>query len=348
VDDQQQIGGDGQEFRTLEFDGALRDVQTAEVKFSRGFLAADLTLLFSDFAQYWVGLFQAAGADLQLIDIRRALYFPQELSRIVVVEVNGESSVIGIDEMSQELICSILSPDAMPASQEVLIEYLERRLLTTLTKSWNSPDPLFCYYLSSDWEDEVEILGGVELQFTLNGRPASIWFGLGPRMLDELDRLWKRHLLRNAPSKFDDDVSTLTIDVAQLAVPPAMLIDYLRAGTIIDLEVPRDDLYTLSLNGQPWGRGRLCRFNRALAVEVVDLQPPQIPPVQGRTRVVVELARLEVDQNTLLEYRQAGSIIPFGKTIGSLVSVMINSEHVANALLGEVNGRLAMSVVPKE
>ena len=348
MDDQQQIGGDGQEFRTLEFDGALRDVQTAEVKFSRGFLAADLTLLFADFPQYWVSTFQSVGAEVQLVDVRRALYFPQELSRIVVVEINGESSVVGIDEMSQELICSTLASDALPIGQEILIEYLERRLLTTLTKSWNNPDPLFCYYLSSDWEDEVEILGGVELQFTINGRPASIWFGLGPRMLDELDRLWKRHLLRNAPSKFDDEVSTLTIDVAQLAVPPATLIDYLRAGTIIDLEVPREDIYTLSLNGQPWGRGRLCRYNRALAVEVVDMQPAQIQPTQGRTRVVVELARLEVDQNTLLEYRQVGSIIPFGKTIGSLVSVMINSEHVANALLGEVNGRLAMSVVPKE
>ncbi len=348
MDDQQQIGSDSGEFRTLEFDGQLRDVQTAEVKFSRGFLASDLSLLFSDFGQYWAPMFQSAGAELQLLDVRRALYFPQELARIVVVEVNGESSVIGIDEMSQDLLCSALAPENLASGQEVLIEYLERRLLTTLTKSWSNPDPLFCYYLSSDWEDEVEILGGVELQFAVNGKPGSVWFGLGPRMLDEIDRLWKRHLLKNSSTKFDDEVATLTIDVAQLAVPPAMLIDYLRAGTVIDLEVPKDDVYTLSLNGQAWGRARLCRYNRALAVEVIDLQPASFPPVQGRTRVVVELARLEVDPNTMLEYRQPGAIIPFGKTIGSLVSVMINGEHVANGLLGEVNGRLAVSVVPKE
>lgn len=346
----QYLGSSGG-FQEIDMEKRLLEILPAEVKYSKGFLAADLSRFFGGLADHWVSLFRASGSSVHFVGCNKQLFFPQELARIVVIEVNGESAVLGIDEVSQEILAQSIAANVGQGAQEVVVEYFERRLLTSLTKSWSGTEPLLCYYLSTEWAEEVEIVGGVELVLEVGGKTVNLWFGLGPRLLDDLDRAWRRNLARQPIAKgaghFDDQIARLSIELTSLSVPPATLIDYLRAGTVIDLEQPFDDMVVISLADEPWARGRVCRSGDSLVVQVTDLSPPSTPSSDGKSRVTVELARTELDQNSLIEYRQIGAIIPFSDPVSPSVSLVINSEHVANAVLGEANGRMAIHVVPK-
>jgi len=343
--------GSNMNFEEIDFSRKLVELQPAEVKYSKGFLAADLPRFFGGLADHWSALFRASGASLTFVGCNKQLYFPQELGRIVVIEVNGESAVLGIDEVSQEILAQGIAPNVGQGAQDVVIEYFERRLLSTLTKAWSGTEPLLCYYLSTEWADEVEIVGGIELVLEVGGRTVNLWFGLGPRLLDELDRAWRRNLSRQPLAKsahFDDQIARVSLELTSLSVPPATLIDYLRAGTVIDLEQPFDELVGISLNGEPWAQGKVCRSGDSFVVQVTDLRPRSSVSSDGKSRVTLELARTELDQNSLVEYRQVGAVIPFPDTVSPSVSLVINAEHVANAVLGEANGRMAIHVVPKK
>ncbi|MFN8391707.1 MAG: FliM/FliN family flagellar motor C-terminal domain-containing protein [Bdellovibrionota bacterium] len=338
-------------FVPLAFEQTLSELNANDVRYSRGFLAADPSSYFNGLVEHWVPFFMGLGLEVQVNAINKVLYFPQDLSRIVVVEISGESAVIGIDDLSQDVIAQAFAPGSDAAAAEVLIEYLERRFLTTITKTWNGREPLICQYLSSDWADEVEVIGAVELELLIGGQKAVVWFGLGPRLLEELEISWRARVAERLGLKdtanFDDTVHLLTLDLSFLSVPPALLIDYLRAGTIVDLELPVPDTVTLSRNGEPWARGVLRQFNGMFAVEIIDTKPEPFQPVEGMTRVAVELARTELDERSLQEYAQRGAVLPTAKQVGSIASIVINGENVGSALVGEVDGRLSLSILGK-
>jgi flagellar motor switch/type III secretory pathway protein FliN len=338
-------------FVPLAFEQTLGELSANDVRYSRGFLAADIGSFFPALTGQWRPFFLGIGIDVRVTNVHQVLYFPQDLGRIVVVEVSGESGVIGIDEMSQDILAQAFAPDITGVASEMLIEYLERRLLSSLTKSWGGREPLQFQYLSSDWADEVEVIGAIEVELMINGQKAIVWFGLGPRMLEEMDMLWRSRLSARAGqselANFDDSVHLLTVDLSFLSVPPAMLIDYLRAGTIVDLEIGIPEMVTISKNGEPWASGSLKQFNGMFAVEIQDLAPQPVESVEGLTRVAIELARTELDEHALREYHQVGAILPTAKQVSEIASIVINGENVGSAFVGDVNGNLALNILSK-
>lgn len=338
-------------FLALALEQRLTDLNPLEVRYSRGFLCADLETYFPTLADHWKPFFLGAGVELRLNAVVKHLHFPQELGRIVVVEAAGESCVIGIDELSQDVFARALVRNVGQTAGEVLIEYLERRLLTTLTKSWGENEPFVCYYLSSDWAEEVEVIGAVEVELLVGVEKATVWFGIGPRALDMFDRIWRNRRSKaksvRGRTEFGDSVHSISVEIAQLSVPPAMLIDYMRAGSVIDLEMPVSENVVLLKNGEPWVGGVLRQFNGSFAVEVTDLAPPGLETIEGATRVQVELARVELDENAVQEYFQVGAVLPTSRQVGSPAALVINGETVAQAILGEADGNLALSVLPK-
>ena len=116
---------------------------------------------------------------------------------------------------------------------------------------------------------------------------------------------------------------------------------------MIDLEAPFPEMVTLSRGGEPWARGVLRQFNGMFAVEIQDLEPDPLPDLEGMSRVVVEIARLELDERTLREYCQLGAVLPTARKVNALAAIVINGENVGNAMVGEVNGNLALSILSK-
>ncbi len=338
-------------FVTLALEQRLVELSPSEAKFSRGFLAADLSSFLGDLADHWRPFFHSAEVEVKFIASRKSLNYPQELTRIVVVEIGGESAVLGIDEFSLDYLSSALVPKIGVSSAECLVEYLERRFLTTLTKSWKGAEPLSCFYLSSDWAEEVEVIGSVEVELVVAGEKVMFWVGIGPRMVEEIDRLWRKAFVekssRDNRERFDDRVHDISIELACLHVPPAMLIDYMRSGTVIDLEIPVSDQAYILVDGEPFATGTLKQLNGSFAVEILELDEEERGPVEGTTRVSIQIADLQMDSALLSEYRQPGAVLASSTSVRGNVSLVINGEYVASGILGEMNGNLAVSVLPK-
>jgi len=327
----------------------LAEVSAGAARYSTGFLRAHADIWFKNFGSHWTPLAHGLGVDLRLEGIETGFDFPDELSRVTPIEVDGEIAVVGFSEDAQAAIVSAICPGVGELQQDILLEYIERRLISTLTKSWTGTvAPLNCHYIASDNVEEAEVVGVIALRWSLAGRSCAVWFGLGPRLLDRLDILWREYVAEaNAEGGRSSARRNLSVELAELAVPPALLIDYMRSGTLINLGLPLSDQVTLKLDGKEWATGRLRRYEDRFAVEIEDFEPstPALP--EATTRVQVELFRLGVDSTFIGEHSQAGAILLTDLTVNSTASMVIGGESVATALIIVADGEFALSVLPK-
>ncbi len=343
--------GNGAQFVPWEPQRALHSLSQHEVRLSRGFLCANPQVWFDSLAEHWVPFFHALGIELRVTGVRKALDFPPDLAYIVVCDVDGEFGILGFDDETHDLLARSVAPGTDVGAGEVVVEYLERRLLSSLNKSWTGDEPLGASYLSTDAVDEVEVVGSVGMKFELAGKVGMVWFGLGPRLLDRLDSFWKRHLREgaktSASARMSDNVHSLGVEISELAVPPAMLIDYIRAGTIIDLEVPVSPNVIVTLDGERWAEGELKQFNGMFGVEIRTLLPKRREPQDSTPRVKVEIARTEIEEAALVEYSQPGAVLLTGRAVNANAALVISGENVASALVGQIDGRFALNVLPR-
>lgn len=344
------------EFIPWDPEVALRRYRMNEVRFSAGYLRADPRALFPTLASHWVPLFHSIGVEVNLVDVKSGLDFPEGLERIVPFQVDGEICVIGTSEEAQRIIVDAISPGCAGTAAELVLEYIERRFIATLSKAWaKSRAPLQCSYLAPGVYEAVEISGNIGLILEVGGLPVSVWLGLGPRVLERLDLAWRTDVVNNfslAGSHLRGDVGdsslrSISLDLAELAVPPALLIDYIRSGAIICLERGITDLVSLKVDGSSWGVGTLGQFNGKFAVEMVDLNPVTEPQPPSTARVRIELAELELDREGILEHSQPGAVLLTGTPVTSTCSLVISGENVASAVLGTIGGQMALSVLPK-
>jgi len=319
-----------------------------EIRFSRGFLRAHPGSWFPQLATHWVTLFHSLGVEAEILDASTGLSFPEELDRIVPIEVDGETAVIGLDELSQKALVQAVAPECAEIGADLAIEYVERRLLSTLMMEWSGPSPLHCYYIASNEGASVEVVGAVRISLSISGMPCTIWFGLGARALDRLDLSWRKSLFAQyQQSEADDSIHEISIDIAELAVPPALLIDYMRSGTTIDLELPVSNNVFLNLNGEPWASGVLKEYNGRFSVEIVEINSEPAPPSSNTTKVQIQIAASELDHEGVIEHSQVGAILLSKSPISTTAAMVISGERVATALIGQINGQFALNVLPK-
>lgn len=352
-------GPDEVEFVPWDPEVALRRYRMNEVRFSAGYLRADPQALFPAFASHWIPLFHSIGVEVIVADVKSGLDFPEGLERIVPFQVDGEICVIGTSEETQRIMVDAISPGCAGTAAELVLEYIERRFIATLCKAWaKSQAPLQCSYLAPGVYDAVEISGNVGLMLEIGGLPVSVWLGLGPRILERLDLAWRADVVKNfsllplsgahlSGDVGDSSLRSISLDLAELAVPPALLIDYIRSGAIICLERGITDLVSLKVDGSNWGVGTLGQFNGKFAVEMVDLNPITDPQPPSTARVRIELAELELDREGILEHSQPGAVLLTGTPVTSTCSLVISGENVASAVLGTIGGQMALSVLPK-
>jgi hypothetical protein len=138
--------------------------------------------------------------------------------------------------------------------------------------------------------------------------------------------------------------SEVALEIAQLAVPPSMLGDYLRSGTLIDLEARAGDALTLRTGTKAWQIARGCLSNGNYAFEMLPSSGsfPSLP--EGTTRLSISLGAARLEGTVIAELGQPGAMWETGIAATDRVDLLINGEAVGEGRLGLYEGRFAVTV----
>lgn len=318
----------------------VREVHPLEARYSRGLMRSTPERWFPGFEALWTPLAHSFGLDLRLIDAEPTMLTPEAFALAFVGTVDDEPLMIAAEESACRIISDAFIPAAGGAGPGILLEYLARRLLSTLALSWSGPQSSLVRFNRELDPGEVNAVAGVKLLIEINGLQAAVFVRFGRLLADRLDGLWRRQVSSTARAGGGE----FHIEIANLAVPPAMLVEYIKSGAAIDLERPVSDLITLSLDSRPWMSARLCQIQGNLGVEIVQSPVPSFVTPPGTTRVSIEFGHMNIDGNLLAELSQVGAIWDTGAPMSDRVGMVVNGETVAAARLCTVDNRLAISV----
>ena len=123
-----------------------------------------------------------------------------------------------------------------------------------------------------------------------------------------------------------------------------MLVDYLRAGTVVDLEIPISDSLQLFSNGKPWLPARLCLVDDYFGMEIVPgtVQPPVIE--EDATRLSLQFGNLVLDPQAVCEMSQVGAVMKSQVKASNGIEMVVGNEKVGEGTLCCYEGRFAISV----
>lgn len=320
----------------------LRRIDPQEAALSRGFLRCHPEKWFPGFSAHWLPVAHALGCDARIAEVKPSMHKPAVGDTTFVGSVDGEPLLLSVDYESARNIADEVVPGAQGSSAGIVIDYLMRRLLASLALSWSGPESSKVVFESSADAASVTVQASVKLSFVVNTIASSVWIGLGPRMTDRLDRLWRRQI--QSSSRAPQGEGKVRLELAQLGVPPQMLSEYLTKGTVIDLEVRASDALVVRFGAKPWMPARMVDVGGKFACEMVPgaLSAPLVP--EGTTRLTVEVASLNLDSASLAELGQPGAVLVTETPISEVVSLVINGDKVGDARLCVYEGRFAIEV----
>jgi flagellar motor switch/type III secretory pathway protein FliN len=284
----------------------------------------------------------ALGIEAKISEIRPVLSKPPVGDVAFVGTVAGEQMVIAMEGGDADTLSDELVPGAGVRASSIVLEYCMRRFVGSLGLSWSGPEATTVTFSRGMDSSLVPVVGSIRISCTVNTVPFTLWVGLGARMVDTLDGLWRRQV--QLLSKVPAGMSVVRLEIAQLGVPPQMLSEYLTKGTVIDLEVKASESITLKIGAKPWMPARLLDVGGKLGCEMTPgaLTVPQI--AEGATQLSVELGAVELDASQVAELSQGGAVITTALPVSGLVNLVINQEKVAEARLCVYEGRFAIEV----
>jgi flagellar motor switch/type III secretory pathway protein FliN len=321
---------------------SMRTLSADESRFARGFLRSKPGKWFPALTAHWLPLAHSLGVELQIEEIKPLLAAPAAAEVRFAGSVDGEPIALMCDLNTKAAILAGVVPSAMTSANDVVFEYLARRLLSSLGESWSGGESSMVLFDAEAQYKLGDLCGFVKLAGTANSNPFTVWIGLSRNLVERLDGLWRRQVQSTA--KITEGGGLLHFEVAQLAVPPTMLADYLRTGTVIDLEVLASETVQIRLGSKLWGLGKLVMVNNQFAVEMTGGMPvaPVLP--EGTTRLAIEIGAQNVDAATLAELTQVGSVLLTEVPVSDSVQLVINGEGVGSAALCSYQGRFAITV----
>ncbi len=321
----------------------LRPIDSAEAHLSRGFLRCKPEKWFPGLATQWLPLAHSLGIELKVLEVKTILSLPTPLPFGFAATIDGEPMCLYLDEPSSRVLVDAVIPEASLGARGIGLEYLARRLITSLALSWSGSEGTVVKYDSGLNPRTIPCAGGIKITTKVNNELVTVWFGLGERMIERLDGLWRRQVQTSSKSS-QETASNIRIEVAQLGVPPSMLTDYIKPKTIIDLEIPLSDLVILRLEGKAWLPARMCNSDGMLALEILPgpASSPLVP--SDMTRLSIEMGILPVTASELAELSQPGVVIETGFPLTHNAKMVVNNETIAEAELCVYEGRFAITV----
>jgi hypothetical protein len=336
------VGSDETGLMAWEPHQQLRNVSSAAARLSRGFLRCQPAKWFPGFATQWLPLIHSLGIEAELVDVKPLVQVPDGLTVGYAGTVDDEPLAILTDRDSMRVWIEAASPNAITTAQQVIAEYTARRILGSLAIAWSGPESSVVQFDKELKASNIRAAGTIKVVFRVNGQLCTVWFVLGKFLVERFDGLWRRQL--QSTSRTVEDASTIGLEISQLAVPPSMLSEYTRSGTVIDLEVAVSDVITLRVGGKPWVPARLWNVDGKFGFEI--LQEPLVPwkLPEGTTRLSIQFKPVNPAPGTTVELMQQGAIYECPDKLDNHVTIAVNDERVATARLCCFEGRFAITV----
>ncbi len=334
--------GDNQEVQLWDPRRVLRRVSASDAALSLGFLRCRPEKWFPGFATHWMPVLHALGSDARISEIKTSLAKPTIGQFSAVGSMFGEHVVLSIDDEGARVLSEEIVPGGSDRSKGIVMEYLFRRLLASLALSWSGPQAAEVTVEHDVPPASVPIVGSVKIVFSMNSVSVSVWVGLGVKVVEILDGLWRRQV--QSLSKLGGAPMSVRIELAQLGVPPQMLAEYLTKGTVIDLEVKASDNVTVKLGSKPWMPARLVDVGGMFGCEMTPGALVVPPVTEGATQLGVEFGMVNLAGPRVAELGQGGAIFVTEIPTSGAVNLVINEEKVGVARLCVFEGRFAIEV----
>jgi hypothetical protein len=292
-------------------------------------------------------LLASVGANASFVSAEPGIELPFGWSDVYLGSIDGEKVAVAADRDSTQNILELFLPGLLGSvnknlATDLFLEYLAIRIMSCLGNSWTGPQGSTVEYKSPGKFSEITDAVGVMVTVSINGQRVKFFVACSEAYAAKFDGLWRRQLL--STNKGLERPADVGIEIAQLAVPPAMLVDYTRSGTIIDLEVALSDTVLLRNAGRPWVSARIGNCNGMLGIETISNSPPSAILPEGTTRLSVQFGNLTLDGPTMVELSQAGAAMVTDIDLNDQVQLVVNGERVADATLCTYEGRFAVSV----
>lgn len=322
----------------------LRSMTLLEARFANGFLRCHPEKWFPGVGTRWSPILSALGSDLRVGEIKPTLVLPDAQSLCFRGIFGGEPGIVAIDSNSARIIAQEIAPGVTkPNEMHVVLEYVVQRFLAIVGMCQAGTDVAAVEVDGRCSSSDAKLVGSIKISFSLNSSPVSVLIGVGEKVAEMMDGLWRRQL--HSAARMAHQPGTLRVEVAQLGVPPQMLSEYLSKGTVIDLEVPVSDAVTLRVGHKAFMPARLVEVEGRLGCQVIQGSLTNLAVPDGTSRLSIELASMAADAALLTELGQVGSVLVLDMAPGQQVSIVINQEKVADAKLCVYQGRFAVEVL---
>ena len=320
----------------------LKKITSQEARLSRGFLRSEPQKWFPGFAMQWLPLCHSLGIEARITDVQPFIGKPDGMERAFAAAVDDEPMIIMAGEESLRTLIDSLCPGALRAARGVVEEYLARRFITSLALSWSGPESSVVQFDATLDPASVKPAAGVKVQLVVNRISCEFFILLGHYTVERLDGLWKRQT--HSTSRQQGEILDLGFEIAQLAVPPSLLAQYMEPRAMVDLEAAVSDRILLRNGAAPWAMARICDVDGHLGFELLEdpVTAPRIP--EGTTRLAIEFGRERLEPALQSEIGQSGAVYETKVALDGRVNMMINSEKVAEADLMVYEGRFAIRV----
>jgi flagellar motor switch/type III secretory pathway protein FliN len=325
----------------------LRAIGADVVNFSCGFLRSRPQKWFPTVSSQWLTLCHSLGVEFRMVEVVPGLAAPDNLETTFTGIFQGEKVGISFDRDTETLLGEIILASA-PLARGILLEYLARRLFTSLSLAWTGPSengPTKFLGISNEptYHFIQSQLGGVKLVFSFGGRTGTLWISLSATLLKNIDGLWKRQLRSSV--KPNREGTTFEVEIAQLGVPTEELETFLVPGAVIELEAPVSDLVIIRNSGRPWAVGRLCVVGDYFGLEFTNKPVPEDSVYDGVQLVSIRLPAIEVPGPTIAEINQTGAIITTSIEATPEVELISQGRFLGQAILQEYQGSFAITIV---
>lgn len=320
----------------------VRAVTETEDRYSRGFLRCKPEKWLPNLGMQWLPLLMSLESEVKFSHTEMCADVPGDLVRGYVGSVDDEPVGILVDNHSAELLTNFVVPGVRGIAQSLVLEYLSRRLFATVGMAWSGPESKVFRFEPDMNVANIRHVAAIRLVLQVNGEEISIWFKVGKTLAELLDGLWRRQLR----STTQQSLGALDVhfEVAHIAVPPSMLSEYLKPGTIVDVEKGVSDDLLLVANEKPWRNAKVVQVDGCLGAEIRS-KADDAPLPDGHLRVSFEYGSVMFNEAVVIEMDQNGAIFNTGAPLGDKVNIVVNKEIVGQGRIGVYQGRFVVSVL---
>ncbi len=322
---------------------ALKEVSSKEIIYSKGFLQSDPSKLCPSFSSFWNPFIENYFLDVEFIDIKKELNIPKNLKYLYKGSIDNEDIYVGYTEESFAYLGNVIIPEGNNQIINVVMEYITRRLLASLSFSWTASENSIIYFDKKCDSNSVNGEASINISLKVSGIHVNISIICPSSIVNTIDKLWKGQIQSSSKYRDIPEVS-LGIEMAELAISPTMLNDYLSNGVRVGLEKIVNDNVIIKKDNKNFFKGKLLRSGNRLIVKILDLVESYQSPPSGMVSISIQLGTVVVPGYVLSELSQKEVLWDTGLELSNKVKIFVDHKYSAKALLASYDKQFAIEV----